>query len=186
MAGSKPVTLGQRLQNLQKQARRQELHIDLSQVSMSELGSYKVEFGEKYRHLTFAEVWETDPSWVQFVASRYGNSEKRAHQVFLHYVRMKVERAEMNEQWKAEDRVPVPKTQATPGKIKPKAKAAPSTEGVTVPETSDSDLELVESSFVPNNPQLASMDARMDRLEEVLNAVIQQLSALPARNSAGP
>ena len=69
-----------------------------SEYSLDELGRMTVAFGVKARGKTFLEMWNTDQQWVKWVVAHLRSSRNYDHQLFIHFVSLKVERLELTNQ----------------------------------------------------------------------------------------
>eukprot|EP00435_Cladocopium_sp_Y103_P013529 s1772_g3.t1 len=72
-----------------------EARPDLSHLSMQDLMEQKISFGKTHQGRTFQEVWDHEQSWVSWFVQRFANSTKAEHVIFLKFVELKIERAEL-------------------------------------------------------------------------------------------
>lgn len=87
------MSLSKRLQKVQETV--EPTKEDFSQWSMAELEASVIDFGQAQKGKTFATVWEESQPWVTWFVQHYEKSAKSSHQKFVHYVNLKVERAEL-------------------------------------------------------------------------------------------
>ena len=181
------ASLVERLQKLQIQA-PEELP-DLSQYSLEQLESMKIEFGTKHLGKQFKEVWSSDQQWIAWFLKHYQASKKGVHRTFVHYVTLKIERAEMEGSV-----IPVKEAQPqlskdiskAPGKpavmhLTPKAKSRPME--VPVPEDLTAwdlgEMEAEEIAMIPaGDPHL---ELRMQNLENALQSIVMHLEHMAAQ-----
>lgn len=71
---------------------------EYQKMSCDERSKMRVSFGETKLNQTFLEVIETDPKYVQWFRSKYGNSQKASHLPFLYFVSLYVERLELTQE----------------------------------------------------------------------------------------
>ena len=86
---------------------------------MKQLEDSVIDFGQAQLGLKYQEVWERHQDWVTWFINKYEKSAKENHQRFLHFVQLKIERAELEG-----TNIPLnvgPKTPAAKSKMKPKA-----------------------------------------------------------------
>ena len=167
---------------------------DFSHMSIHDLENCKVDFGTKHAGENYLHVWTNDQPWVMWMVQHYSTSKKFSHRQFLHFVELKIERAELEGTGVPviEPNLEVPKTSSQPkghGKssvIKAKAKAktqAYPSQGHVDPLQLEFD-EFEEESFEVLNPLETEKDAeiqclqnRMLNIENALQQVIQHLGA---------
>eukprot|EP00435_Cladocopium_sp_Y103_P007040 s2925_g2.t1 len=117
---------------------------DVSQFSMDQLDKLKVQFGTK--HLG-RSVWSTDQQWVAWFVKHYHASTKGTHRLLLKYIKLKVERVELEGET-------IPVTEAQPQVTKgPASKEA-------IPERA---AESQGSPMVPPRDGRFSVGARSDQ-----------------------
>ena len=87
------MSLSKRLQRVQENLEPSKE--DFSQWSMADLEVSTIDFGKQQKGKTYATVWEEDQPWITWFVQHYEKSGKSSHQKFLHYVNLKVERAEL-------------------------------------------------------------------------------------------
>ena len=71
---------------------------DLSHMSLQEMKDQKISFGKTHHGRTFQDMWDNEQSWTTWFVQRYSNSGKAEHMVFLKFVELMVERAELTGQ----------------------------------------------------------------------------------------
>eukprot|EP00435_Cladocopium_sp_Y103_P057212 s976_g19.t1 len=124
--------------------------MDFGHLSMADLEETKLDFGQKHLGKTYAQVWEADQRWITWFCQHYEGSRKPAHQKFLHFVSLKVERAELTG-----ETIPVTEPNEMPKKMpcslmqpKAKSKMPPARSSRVEPwEETEEDPSLFE--FIP-------------------------------------
>ena len=182
------ASLVERLQKLQVPA-PEELP-DLSQYSLAQMDAMKIEFGTKHLGKTYKEVWSTDQQWITWFLKHYQNSKKGVHRLMLHYIALKIERAELEGK-----NIPVVESQPEPVKnptkalgkplvmtLTPKAKARP----MVMPEAEDLsvwDLGEMEAEEVPIEPNVTeNLEQRMQNVEGALQSIVMHLEHMAANH----
>ena len=174
---------------------------DFSKMSVEAMDHMKIDFGRQQLGKTFKTVWDQEQSWVTWFAQHYEHSHKYEHQMFLHYVELKVERAELTQQaipvTNPTPKTKMPATVATKSRAMPKGYAVPKCKAMTRPTAiqEDSlaydydldpenfevipDLENVASQNLPeeDNPNVLAMQQRLYQMENVMARVIQHLES---------
>lgn len=183
-------SLSQRLSHIQENKSTNAGNRSLSSISLDEMDNFVVMFGERNRNRRFIDVWESDQEWISFVVKRYESSQKAAHKELMHYVNLKVERAELKQE-------PLPPqnrrdeqelvSSEMPG-TRSKAMARPPTTASNRPlgpldvdlESTWSDADVVEAP----PPQLATMEHRLMHLENVMTRICVHLDQNTNPNAA--
>ena len=161
----------------------------------------KIEFGRQQLGKTFKEVWDREQPWVTWFTQHYENSQKYEHQIFLHYIETKVERAGLTQQAIPVTNVPqkikMPAQMATKSRAMPKSFAATKCKTMARPPVVQEnhhefdydldpdnfevipELENVASQNLPeeDNPHVLAMEQRLYQMENVMSRVIQHLEA---------
>jgi hypothetical protein len=169
--------LADRFQALQVQKRTAEF----KEMSYADLSQMRISFGETKVNQTFLEVIEGDPKYVQWFAKKYHSSQKEAHQAFLYFLNLYVERKELESE---SGNLP---TMVTTNHLKSKAKAKPSprppldqtsqgswSEDETPWDTMSADQQATRQ--IQN--EMAMTSNRLDNMETALMQITQQLQAL--------
>lgn len=100
-----PSDLSGQLSRIQQAMEKKETNNDLQEffeMEVSEMAKLKTQFGKAKLGLTFEKAF-TDLSWTKFVTSKYGESDKKEHRMFVHYAKIRTEQeiqALDLEQWK--------------------------------------------------------------------------------------
>lgn len=175
-------TLSMRLKALQVPGETPQFNFD--HLSMKQLEDSVIDFGQAQLGLKYLEVWERHQDWVTWFINKYEKSAKESHQRFLHFVQLKIERAEL-----AGKNIPLnagPKTSMVKPKMKPKA--APR-QIYQVPVANMPDLDEGEELFellpteeemsapaigVPGNP-IEHLETRMLHMEDALSRILAHL-----------
>ena len=184
--------LSQRLQKVQIPFL--ESQPDLSHLSLQDLMEKKISFGKAHHGKTFEEVWQNEQTWVSWFVNRFANSTKAEHVIFLKFVELKVERAEitgaavpLTSQKEVEKILHVsqtPTASMSKGPI-PKAKAKPMARNqmeATVWDLEEEDPELFEviHEDMPseNINQIQSLENRMQGVESALASILHHLESM--------
>jgi hypothetical protein len=185
------ASLIERLQKLQVQT-PEELP-DVSQYSLAQMDVMRVEFGTKHVGKTYKEVWSSDQQWITWFLKHYQNSKKGVHRMMLHYIALKIERAEMEGK-----SIPVVEPQPEPVKNPTKALGKPSVMALTpkaksrpmvTPEVEDlsvwelGEMEAEETPIEPNMTE--NLEQRMQNVEGALQSIIMHLEHM-ATNHPSP
>ena len=162
---------------------------DLSQLTLSELKTEVVSFGQKHAGETFETAWE-DQSWINFMVAKYGTSKVLSHRRLIRFVELMVEQHE-----RTSTRVPVlPPPESVAGgyaligelsgrrSIRAKAKAMSTVpSGVTEPIPLDQDEEQEFEMFnqgttattpLHQDPDFTALQDRILNMENALGRVI--------------
>ena len=86
------MSLSKRLQQVQEI--KTPAPLDFSQWSLADLEESKIDFGKQQLGKKYRQVWEEEQHWVKWFVQHYETSTKMEHQKFIHFVNLKVERAE--------------------------------------------------------------------------------------------
>eukprot|EP00435_Cladocopium_sp_Y103_P029323 s3443_g7.t1 len=185
------TSLAQRLQNVQ--APMTETRPDLSHLSLQDLKEQKIAFGKTHQGRTFQEVWDNEQTWVKWFVQRFADSNKAEHVIFLKFVELMIERAELTgktvpltNQTEVEKVLALshaPKMSSAMPKTKAKAQAKMAAQ---IPvETSVWDLDeeedpelfemIREEHPVENNVQIQNFENRMQGVERALASILQHL-----------
>ena len=181
-------SLSQRLRQLQTAV--EPTKHDFSHLSLQQLEETKVDFGQSHLGKKYKEMWQGHQDWVAWFTNRYEKSGKESHQKFLHYVQIKVERAELEG-----TTVPVcsggtPTTTHLTAKAKPlpkKKTAIPPAEQVTVWEADEEEFELYPGEIEMgmsaigtecNQPEVIQLEHRMQQVETTLSHIVHLLENL--------
>lgn len=90
--GSEQTSLADRLSKVLQETVTEEY----KDLSLKELGKWKIKFGEKKLNQEFEKVVLTDPGYVKWFVRRYEGQGIASHQPFLHYIKKYVEAMENN------------------------------------------------------------------------------------------
>ena len=150
---------------------------------MKQLEDSVIDFGQAQLGLKYQEVWERHQDWVTWFINKYEKSAKENHQRFLHFVQLKIERAELEG-----TNIPLnvgPKTPAAKSKMKPKA--APrqiyQVPVANMPNMDEKELfELLpteEEMSIPatemHGNQVQHLETRMLHMEDALSRILAHL-----------
>ena len=183
------MALSKRLQQVQEIA--EPIVLDFSKWSMAELEASQIDFGQAQKGKSYAQVWNEAQGWVTWFVQHYEKSNKPAHQKFLHYVTLKVEKAELTKQKipvvdNVEAPKKIPQTHQIP-KIKAKAKGRSSarTEETPCPWDDVEDpsiFEMIDAEEIeevpvlePLWPNTSQLEARVANMENALSRVMEFL-----------
>ena len=188
---SQQMSLSQRLDRAQGSS--ESTVTPLSQLTLEQLATERIQFGQKHLNKTFEEVWQSDPQWVKFVVNRYQDSTKEAHARFMHYVHLQLQEVEQgHHQNPVRPRTQVqhrPQGYMWP-QPKPKAKAKPMAQpGYEVPIydlLEDEELLEVEDqsgTYLPETMEthlIAGQEqtqSRIQNIEIALSQIVQHLGS---------
>lgn len=174
-------TLSMRLKALQVPGETPKFNFD--HMSMKQLEDSVIDFGQAQLGLKYQEAWERHQDWVTWFINKYEKSAKESHQRFLHYVQLKIERAELDG-----TNIPLnagPKTSAMKPKTKPKAAPRQIYQApvATMPNMEEEELfELLSAEEemsipaveVPGN-QVQHLETRMLHMEDALSRILAHL-----------
>jgi hypothetical protein len=166
---------------------------DLSHLTLEELHTEAISFGQKHRGQSFQETWK-DQEWVSWMVSHYGHSTKTSHRRFLRYVELKLDHHEAQQlpiPVVPQDSLPMTSSGAkgsaksagpSPGMIAAKAKIRPQHPGlVHLPDMEDAGWALEPGTYTQGtmnqDPNMEAMQQRMLNQENALTRVIQQIEA---------
>ena len=174
---------------------------DLSHLTLEELHTEAISFGQKHRGQSFQETWK-DQEWVSWMVSHYGHSNKTSHRRFLRYVELKLDHHEAQQlpiPVVPQDSLPMTSSGAkgsaksagpSPGMIAAKAKIRPQHPGlVHLPDMEDAGWALEPGTYTQGtmnqDPNMEAMQQRMLNLENALTRVIQhiEVNTVPAQLS---
>lgn len=189
-ATTKGEALARRFQAIQqKTQKRLEVAVELEHMSFDQLQNRTIRFGEAKLGQRYHEVVDSDPKYCKWFLNRWGNSDKPEHREFSYFLALWMERMEMN-LGTAEANTIVDKcmtqgmvdgSSSPPVRAKAKAKAKMPTGAA-----SEVSIESWENcAGIDEFQVLAERDyanqQRMDKLENVLTQVVQQLQQLSAQ-----
>ena len=173
MSSSTGTTLSDRFKALQTAALVDQQ--DTEAMSIEELSMVKINFGDAKRGQTFQEVLQTDPKYVSWFLSRYQDSTKHSHKMFVSYLRRCIETEETNRG------VTVTQTRG-PTKGYPKAKAGSASRPATPEESAvwmnEGMWDTVEEEHENHLRDLAieQQNQRISQMENTLQQILQALS----------
>eukprot|EP00435_Cladocopium_sp_Y103_P067663 s141_g30.t1 len=82
-------TLAAQFKDIAK-AQKKEINQEVNQsMTLQELETEKILFGEAKKGKTFAEAFK-DTAWVEFILSRFETSGKSEHMMFIQYVKLRM------------------------------------------------------------------------------------------------
>lgn len=163
----KIMSLSQRLKTLQMTQSKQKLSFD--HLSMEALEESIVDFGNTHKGRSFLEMWNDHQDWILWFTQHYENSAKPSHQKMVHFIKLKLERAEMEG-----EHVPnVPKLNLKT-KAKAKSKAYPPPNLPEEPEIEDVESFEVLSQAESAYP-MTHLEQRMLHMEDALTRIMNHL-----------
>ena len=181
-------SLAARLQQIQLPA--SEMRPDMTHLSLDQLRNQKITFGRTHTGRSFQHMWDNEQGWITWFVQRYSESTKAEHLIFLRYVELEVERAELTgtqvpvinlkDIEKAmttsnSPTLPTPRTQVP----KAKAKSMP----MNLPEVNaweeEEDPELFEVIQSEQNAtaqsSITNLENRILGIENALTAIMQHI-----------
>ena len=82
-------TLAAKFKAMQKAQKKEVDREAIQLMTLKELEDEKIMFGEAKKGLTYAEAFK-DTTWVEFILSRFENSGKSDHMMFIRYVELRM------------------------------------------------------------------------------------------------
>jgi hypothetical protein len=157
--------------------------VEFMKMSYEQLANQRISFGEAKLGQKFQDVIQQDPKYATWFIKKYETSQKPAHQAFVHFIGLYVERQEM--QLEAE-----PLAQPSKYELKAKAKAQPMR--VHYPETPDNASQASWSEEDVSKPwsviqeetsqriqeEVTHQNGRIENMENALQQITHQLQAL--------
>ena len=171
------ISLADRFQALQEDQKKEEFMA----LSYEQLSQMRIAFGETKVNQTFLEVIEGDPKYVQWFARKYQDSKKEAHQAFLHFLDIYLERKEMERGLEQTVESPrrlhlQPKSKSRPAPRLPAEDGSPNSWiAETMPWEGPMDEHLVP---LPVQEELDENRRRITNMENALVQISQQLQVL--------
>ena len=83
-------SLAQQLKEYNKTQRHQVSRDVVKTMTLEELATDKITFGESKKGMTYAKALE-DTQWTEFILHRFENSDKPEHMMFVQYVRLRLQ-----------------------------------------------------------------------------------------------
>ena len=188
-------TMASLIERLQKvQVQRTEDLPDLSQYSLEQLNNMKLDFGSKHLGKSFQEVWEKDQPWISWFLKHYQHSTKGSHRLMVHYIGLKVERAELEGSV-----VPVSEPSPLPSKeviskgngksstmgLAPKAKAKAMPVALMpnfTPEAEDLSVwdmeEMGQEVMIEAPVDVSHLEQRMLHMENAIQTIVQAIEQM--------
>ena len=147
-----------------------------------ELSQMRISFGETKLNQKFIDVIEQDPKYVKWFSKKYAESQKKAHQAFLYFLNLYVERLELTQEGITMGST---KFQAVSETLKPKSKCAPKPSMVSEDISSWSEDELerswsVEDEVSQQGQRLNNMEATMSQIANQLQILTQMITTQPS------
>eukprot|EP00435_Cladocopium_sp_Y103_P044285 s2441_g12.t1 len=83
------TSLAQQFKEFSKSQKKQVDREVLASMTLEELATEKVTFGESKKGLTFAQAFE-DQKWTEFILNRFESSGKPEHMMYIQYIRLRL------------------------------------------------------------------------------------------------
>ena len=153
-------------------------------MSMKQLEDSVIDFGQAQLGLKYQEVWERHQDWVTWFTNKYEKSAKESHQRFLHFVQLKIERAELegkniplNAGPKTSTMKPMMKPKAAPPQIYqvPVASMPDMDEGEELFELLQTEEEMPTAAIEVSGNQIEHLETRMLHMEDALSRILAHL-----------
>ena len=158
----------------------QKKHEEYQGMSYEQLSQMQIAFGEAKVNQTFIHVIKDDPKYVAWFLKKYSDSKKAAHQPFLYFIQLYVERMEL-----LQDRDPeMPVTEAQQIHLEPKSRAMPPRPDDALSQESGSASEhdkpwsLIQEENSVTQGELSAQRERISNMENSLAQITQQLQTL--------
>eukprot|EP00434_Breviolum_minutum_P032343 symbB.v1.2.028601.t2/scaffold3045.1/size120917/6 len=174
MAPKMSTTLADRFKKVRDQEKEEDTLARLNAMSMQQLQELPIRFGQAKLGTPFHEVVHNDPGYCQWFLGLYGESKNPKHMEFVHYLRLYIERMELENAESANEEEKPSGTKEPPKGVKlamPKNKATPS-----VASWQEIEMEEQEERMI--------LQHRMDQMENVLSQIVQQLQHLTVQNQS--
>lgn len=169
-------SLAAQFKDLMKEKKESLSKVDqevLQAMTLSELESEKIAFGETKKGMLFKEAIK-DTQWTQFILSRFENSEKPEHAMFVRYVELR-----MNQMKKGNKETTTTIKNKAAGSIEP-LPALPVDENweeVSMPEHSSALQEEMGDLRTSNQ----NLNHRMGQIEMAMHQILQQLQSMSVK-----
>ena len=155
---------------------------EFMKMSYEEPSQMRISFGETKLNQKFIDVIEQDPKYVKWFSKKYAESQKKAHQAFLYFLNLYVERLELIQEGITMGST---KFQAVSETLKPKSKCAPKPSMVSEDISSWSEDELerswsVEDEVSQQGQRLNNMEATMSQIANQLQILTQMITTQPS------
>ena len=86
-------SLAQQLKEFNKSQKKQVTREVVQMMTLEELSTEKITFGESKKGATYAQAFE-DAQWTEFILNRFETSEKPEHMMFVQYVRLRLKQSQ--------------------------------------------------------------------------------------------
>eukprot|EP00435_Cladocopium_sp_Y103_P014959 s628_g3.t1 len=156
----------------------QKSNEEFRKMSYDQLSKMRISFGEAKLNQRFIEVVTQDPKYTAWFAKKYESSQKPAHQAFLYFINLYVERLELTQE-SPEIKYP------SALELKAKAKAGPPQGPEVQSHSSWSDEDASKPWSVIHEEQTAQVkgelenqNSRLETVESSLQMISQQLQML--------
>ena len=166
-------SLSQRLKAIQIPCEPEKHSFD--HLSMKDLEETKVDFGQTHRGKTYLEMWNRHQDWICWFLNRFEKSGKENHQRLIHFIELKIERAEL-----MGEGVPQhagPKETYLQPKMKAKASSRKKPQSAVEIPVLDAEEEDDPFEFLPEAEMEShsALEGRMNQMEMVLSQVLVHL-----------
>lgn len=152
----------------------------LAEMSVTELGDFKIDFGKAMRGRKYIDVIEQEKEWVTWFITHMATSEKRCHRILFLFIEKYTAQAEEIAAGLTGDPTEPHTRQST---ARPKPKSAPRRSAPSA-TASHEQWDLVEEPQEPLlDNQVSAMATRLTHLEHVMEqvlAALQQITPPPA------
>ena len=151
-------------------ATAQKANDEFMKMSFDQLSKMRIGFGEAKLNQKFIDVVTHDPKYTAWFVKKYEGSQKHAHQAFLYFISLYMERLELTQ----DD--PVIKAPSSL-ELRAKSKAARPVPEDLQSQDSWSDEDIAEQTAQVKE-ELETQNQRLMTVENSLHMISQQLQAL--------
>lgn len=146
---------------------------DFTKMKLEDLGQSVITFGEAKKGQSFETVVMGDQSYVAWFTTKFAHSQKYQHRKFIHYIKMFVEQAEMQQGTTAPKSRPAPKG-ATHMMVHLPEEDTP----IDVSDDETSLWDIIEGQRQQINQMENNQSQRISNLESALGQIAGQLQEL--------
>ena len=173
-------SLSHRLKALQIPSAPEKYNFD--HLSLKDLEESTIDFGQTHRGKTYLEMWNRHQDWIGWFVNHYEKSGKENHQKVIHFIQMKIERAELTGEGIPQHAGP----KMSHMKPKMKAKAACRKQQmpaeIPIPEMEEEDALFeflpeaeMDAQSVALTGNVQPLENRVDQMEAVLSRILAHL-----------
>lgn len=183
MAPKMSSNLADRFKKVRGQEKEEDTLTRLNAMSLQQLQELPIRFGKAKVGTPFHEVVHNDPGYCQWFLGLYGDSKDPKHMEFVHYLRLYIERMELEQVESGNEEEKPKENQGYPSKdlLKGAKSQGPLTLAKAKATPSVASWEEIE---MEEQEDRAIMHHRMDQMEHVLSQIVQQLQHLTVQSQS--